>query len=239
MEPWATAVVKSLEIAPLPCADMPYTPFMPSFDQLPAALPIFPLTGAVVMPGVGLPLNIFEPRYLNMVADAMNGHHMFGMMQPDPSKSERPQVVFQTGCAGRITSYHETEDGRMELILTGVCRFRVSEELKGTRGYRVVVPDWKPFRIDYEARKGAAINNRDRLLYLLRHYFLSRELETDWQNITAIPSNQLVNSLTTALPLSNMEKQAMLEAVSPQDRVDTLIAALETQMHEAQGRSKH
>ena len=218
---------------------MPYTPFMPSFDQLPAALPIFPLTGAVVMPGVGLPLNIFEPRYLNMVADAMSGHRMFGMMQPDPSKSETPEVVFQTGCAGRITSYHETEDGRIELVLTGVCRFRVVEELDSTRGYRVVVPDWKPFRIDYEVQKDATIYHRDRLLYLLRRFFLSRELETDWKNIAAVPANQLVNSLTTALPLSNMEKQALLEAVSPQDRIDTLIAALETQMNEAERHTKH
>jgi len=218
---------------------MPYTPFMASFDQLPAALPIFPLTGAVVMPGVGLPLNIFEPRYLNMVADAMSGHRMFGMMQPDPSKSETPEVVFQTGCAGRITSYHETEDGRIELVLTGVCRFRVAEELDSTRGYRVVVPDWKPFRIDYEAQKDATIYHRDRLLYLLRRFFLSRELETDWKNIAAVPANQLVNSLTTALPLSNMEKQALLEAVSPQDRIDTLIAALETQMNEAERHTKH
>ena len=217
---------------------MPHTSFMPGFDQLPDTLPIFPLEGAVVMPGADLPLNIFEPRYLNLVADAMASHRMFGMMQPDPSKERQPEAVFHTGCAGRITRYQETRDGRIELELTGVCRFHVKEELACMRGYRLVVPDWDPFRIDY-AEQRHAIQHREHLYQLLRSYFNSRHLKTDWDSVESIPPEHLVNALTTALPLGNMEKQALLEAVSPQDRVDTLIAALEIQINEPHSAPRH
>lgn len=211
---------------------------MPGFDQLPETMPIFPLEGAVVMPGADLPLNIFEPRYLNLVADAMASHHMFGMMQPDPSKAEQPDAVFQTGCAGRMTRYQETRDGRIELDLTGVCRFHIREELASMRGYRLVVPDWEPFRIDY-AEQRHAIQHQDQLYRLLKTYFHSRHLKTDWDNVESIPPEHLVNALTTALPLGVMEKQALLEAISPQDRVDTLIAALELQMNEPHSAPRH
>lgn len=217
---------------------MAQTPFMPAFEHLPKTLPIFPLEGAVVMPGADLPLNIFEPRYLNLVADAMASHRMFGMMQPDPSKTAQPEAVFQTGCAGRITRYQETRDGRIELDLTGICRFRIREELASMRGYRLVVPDWEPFRIDY-AEQQQRIQHRERLFGLLKTYFLSRQFKTDWDSLTSIPPEHLVNALTTALPLGNLEKQALLEAVSPQDRVDTLIAALEMQTNDPHSAPRH
>jgi Lon protease-like protein len=218
---------------------MPYTPFMPDFDQLPAALPIFPLSGAVVMPGASLPLNIFEPRYLNMVADAMSSHHLIGMVQPDLSKPEQSGAVFNTGCAGRITGYQETGDGRLEIVLVGACRYRLVEEINSMRGYRVVVPDWAPFRIDCEAQRHTAVSNRDRLITLLRRYFVARQLEINWKTLVSFPPERLVNSLITVLPLGSMEKQALLEAVTPQDRVDTLITTLEIQTGEAAVASKH
>ena len=113
--------------------------FQPTFESLPAVLPVFPLDNVIIMPGAVLPLNIFEPRYLNMVADAMGSHRMFGMLQPDPSRADQPGAVFRTGCGGRITSYRETADGRIELVLTGLCRFSIREELPGIRGYRLFV----------------------------------------------------------------------------------------------------
>ena len=218
---------------------MTRTPFMPEFDQLPGTLPIFPLPDAVVMPGSDLPLNIFEPRYLNMVADAMGSHRMFGMLQPDPSRENQPEAVFRTGCGGRITSYRETADGRIELVLTGLCRFSIREELPGIRGYRLVQPDWEPYRTDYDAAPAAGVEHRDRLLYLLKNYFRHAHLETDWKTVVDIPPERLVNTLTTLLPLDGLEKQAILEAVSAQERVDTLITALEMQVHEPHGTPQH
>ena len=218
---------------------MTYTPFLPEFDRLPATLPVFPLPDAVVMPGSDLPLNIFEPRYLNMVADAMGSHRMFGMLQPDTSRPDQPEAVYCTGCAGRITTYQETPDGRIELILTGVCRFNIHQELAGTRGYRIVVPDWEPYRTDYVEPGMHSVEHRDRLIYLLKNYFNTTQLETDWKTVMRIPPDRLVNTLTTLLPLSGLEKQAILEAVSPQERVDTLISALEMQVHEPPATPRH
>ena len=131
---------------------MTYTPFLAEFDRLPGTLPVFPLPDAVVMPGSDLPLNIFEPRYLNMVADAMGSHRMFGMLQPDASRPDQPEAVYCTGCAGRITTYQETPDGRIELILTGVCRFNIHQELAGTRGYLSLIQISEPTR--QESRSG-------------------------------------------------------------------------------------
>ena len=218
---------------------MTYTPFIPGFDQLPGTLPIFPLPDAVVMPGSDLPLNIFEPRYLNMVADAMSSHRMFGMLQPDPSRPEQPEAVYNTGCAGRITTYQETSDGRIALVLTGICRFDIRQELDSTRGYRLVVPDWEPYRTDCEEPLSSAVEHRDRLMYLLKNYFNATQLETDWKTVMRIAPDRLVNTLTTLLPLSALEKQAILEAITPQERVDTLISALEMQVHEAYNSPRH
>ena len=128
---------------------MSSNPFIPPFEALPDTLPIFPLPGAIVLPHTELPLNIFEPRYLNMTNDALGSHRMIGMIQPDP-QGETEGRVYRTGCAGRITQFRETADCRIEMTLTGVCRFDLAEELSTTRGYRLVVPDWSRFAGDYE-----------------------------------------------------------------------------------------
>ena len=119
---------------------MSTNPFVTPFDLLPNILPIFPLPSAIVMPGVELPLNIFEPRYLNMINDAIESHRIIGMIQPDPN-GEGEDAVCRTGCAGRITQFREASDCRIEMVLTGVCRFDVGQELSTTRGYRLIVPD--------------------------------------------------------------------------------------------------
>lgn len=218
---------------------MPYTPFMPEFDKLPDTLPVLPLADAVVMPGADLPLNIFEPRYLNMVADALGSHHMFGMVQPDASRETDPPALFRTGCGGRITRYQETSDGRIELVLTGLCRFNIREELSCDRGYRLVEPDWAPFRTDFALSRSNKFEHRDRLIHLLDSYFTATRMETDWKQLLSIPADRLVNTLTTVLPLDGLEKQALLEAVTPQDRIDTLIAALEIECHETHSAPQH
>jgi len=218
---------------------MPYTPFMLEFDRLPQTLPVFPLPDAVVMPGAELPLNIYEPRYQEMVADALGSHHMFGMVQPDPTREEEPEALFRTGCGGRITRYQETGDGRIELVLTGLCRFNIIEELPGNHGYRLVAPDWEPYRTDYELLRSNDFEHRDRLIHLLDSFFTATRMETDWKQLLTIPADRLVNTLTTVLPLDSMEKQALLEAVTPQDRIDTLIAALEIECHETHSAPQH
>src|SRR5438874_3440975 len=138
---------------------------------LPAILPIFPLAGVLLLPRGRLPLNIFEPRYLAMTRDALAGERLIGMVQPsDPATSGSNPTVYPTGCAGRITSFSETEDGRFLITLTGTCRFRIREELPLLEGYRRVVPEWSEFARDLESENEPAFD-RERLMRGLRAYF--------------------------------------------------------------------
>ena len=218
---------------------MPRSPFMPNFDHLPHTLPIFPLENAVVMPKSDLPLNIFEPRYLNMVQDALASHHMFGMVQPDPSGKGSPTPVYRTGCAGRITSYRETADGRILLVLSGVCRFEIREELATTRGYRTIVPDWSRYALDLETQNGTPLVDRNRFLGVLRRYLKVRDLYTDWDSLEKATDLQLIRSLTTLLPLEPADKQAILESMEPSDQADALLTILEMSSLDGKCRSEH
>lgn len=218
---------------------MPRSPFFPAFEELPETLPIFALESAVVMPDADLPLNIFEPRYLNMVADALATHRMFGVVQPDPATRSSPTRVYRTGCAGRITSYKETSDGRIILTLTGVCRFDIQQEMATTRGYRMVVPDWSRFAVDCEAHGADVIKDRLRFFGALRRYFRIKNFDTDWDAVEQTAAIRLVSTLTSLLPLAPGDKQAILEAVDPSDRADRLLAALELSLEGTSGRSRH
>jgi uncharacterized protein len=193
-------------------------PFLPTFEDLPSTLPIFPLKGALVMPGAQLPLNIFEPRYLNMVQDALATHHLIGMVQPDERSAAPAHSVHVTGGAGRITYYHETSDGRIEIILTGVCRFDITRELASIRGYRLAEPDWRRFHADYELPAYGDLPERRRFMDALDDYLLSKELEIDTTAIQRMPFPLLVNVLCTLLPLHHHDKQAIIEAVEFSDR---------------------
>lgn len=192
---------------------MPRSPFFPAFDALPEEIPIFPLPGAVVMPGVQLPLNVFEPRYLNMVTDALAGEHLIGMVQPT-SETLRDEIpdLHRIGCAGRITSYSETTDGRIVMVLTGVCRFQIRSEVAGRRGYRRIAADWSPFAIDCETGEHV-IDDRPGFLTSLRSYCTLRGVEIPWEDVSKMPDGDLVNLLCAHLPLSPEDKQAILETV--------------------------
>lgn len=204
-------------------------PFIPGYHQLPTTLPVFPLTGAVVMPGAQLPLNIFEPRYLNMVQDVLASHHLIGMIQPDEHEQARVEIprLHTTGCAARISFYNETIDGRIEIILTGVCRFDIHRELKSDRGYRLIAPKWERFRSDYELNLPAAEEKRNSIYATLDRFLLFNELKTDIDQLKKLTTPQLVNVLTTALPLSHEDKQSILDAVSFDERFQLLIAKME------------
>ena len=194
---------------------------------LPAILPIFPLTGVLLLPRGRLPLNIFEPRYLAMTRDALAGERMIGMVQPsNPAGSGSNPPVYPTGCAGRITSFAETEDGRFLITLTGTSRFRIREELPLLEGYRRVVPEWREFARDLENEDEAGFD-RDRLLRGLRAYFRQHQISADWDAVTAVPGERLVTSIAMICPFEPSEKQALLEAPDLDERGRLLTTIVE------------
>ncbi|MCH8002929.1 MAG: LON peptidase substrate-binding domain-containing protein [Proteobacteria bacterium] len=208
--------------------------FRPDFDDLPRVVPIFPLPGVLLLPGGRLPLNIFEPRYLAMVRDALSGERTIGMIQPC---AEAPDVgaarVYETGCAGRITAFSETDDGRYLITLTGVIRFDVERELPPIEGYRRVVADYGRFRGDLEEE--ASEIDRERFLETLGCYFEANGIEGDWTAIEEAGDAALVTSLAMICPFAASEKQALLEAMSLPERARTMTAIMEMAVHEPGG----
>ncbi len=208
--------------------------FQPDGDDLPRVVPIFPLPGVLLLPGGCLPLNIFEPRYLAMVRDAISGERTIGMIQPC---AEAPDVgaarVYETGCAGRITAFSETDDGRYLITLTGVIRFDVERELPPIEGYRRVVADYGRFRGDLEADGGDI--DRERLLETLGCYFEANGIEGDWKAIEETGDAALVTSLAMICPFAAPEKQALLEAMSLPERARAMTAIMEMAVHEPSG----
>ncbi|CAI8891280.1 LON peptidase substrate-binding domain-containing protein [Methylocaldum szegediense] len=209
---------------------MPTHRFVLPFERLPATLPIFPLRNAVVMPGAQLPLNVFEPRYLNLVFDSLGAERMIGMVQPDSAaKGEHQPKLYRTGTAARISSFSETPDGRLLIVLTGVCRFDIREEIPTTRGYRRVVPDWDRFRDDYEL-SGPVPGDPGKIMELLKEYFQRKNLNPNWPVLTQLPLPVLVNVLITQLPFDVPERQALVETVSIEERYAKLLGLLEFEM---------
>lgn len=193
--------------------------------DLPQVIPVFPLPGAILLPRGQLPLNIFEPRYLNMIDDAMAGDRIIGMIQPQGSQSL--PGLSPVGCAGRITSFAETSDGRYLITLTGCARFRLAAELPTQTPYRQIRADFAPFEADLAAPPVDDVGlDRETLLDALRAYLETRGLDIDWDTAETAPPEALINSLSMALPFEPAEKQALLEAASLTDRSDVLTALL-------------
>lgn len=207
---------------------MTWPPFFPTFDQLSPSVAIFPLTGVLLLPRGQLPLNIFEPRYIAMVDDALATDRLIGMIQPVAGAGDHgTPEVYPMGCAGRITSFDETDDGRYLITLTGLCRFHLVEELETTRGYRRVVADWSPFRDDMEATAGDLGLDRDRLGQALAAYFERQGIKANWDAIDDTPDDRLVTSLAMICPFSPCEKQALLQAPSRPERAELLLSLIE------------
>lgn len=198
-----------------------------TLEDLPVTLNVFPLTGALLLPRGTLPLNVFEPRYLALVDAALKGDRLIGMIQPTQNEEQvlRP-ALSAIGCAGRVTGFRENEDGRYLITLTGVCRFRLTEELKTDTPFRRVTPDFAPFLDDLTAPDDSDFP-RDRLLTTLKDYLSRRDLKADWKSVMSAPPETLVNALSMLCPFEPAEKQALLEAPSWPERVDTLIALLD------------
>jgi hypothetical protein len=200
-----------------------------SLKDLPRRLPVFPLPGALLLPRSQLPLNIFEPRYLQMVADAMSGERLIGMIQPEDDQSDllgRPDLC-KVGCAGRITSYAETPDSRILVQLTGIARFRVTTELVTVTPYRQVEADFEPYLDDLEEDRGEEQVDRQGLLRAFRDYLDANGLKADWDQVKTASNEVLVNTLSLLAPYSARDKQALLEAQDLKTRADVLVALTE------------
>jgi uncharacterized protein len=204
--------------------------------DLPETIPVFPLAGALLLPRGQLPLNIFEPRYLAMIDDALKGARVIGMIQPDESKATAPQPdLYEVGCAGRLTSFEETGDGRYLVTLTGICRFRLVEELPVPTPYRQCRVDFTEFVSDFMANLGDDEVDRDALLGTLSAYLDANRIEADWSGIRDAPVEALVNGLSMMSPYGAREKQALLEAPDLKTRADLLIAVTEFALAEKGG----
>jgi Lon protease-like protein len=195
-------------------------------EDLPQTLAVFPLDGAIVLPGGQLPLNIFEPRYLNMIDDAMAGERLIGMVQTQGGGDRARPDLARVGCVGKITSFSETADGRYLITLTGVCRFRLVQELALSTPYRQVKADYSDFAADLSGDPTDDRLDREGFFEALALFLHHYDLDMDWASAKSAPTEPLINSLAAALPFAPTERQALLEAASLSDRCAAMIALM-------------
>ena len=204
-------------------------PFHPRLADLPGEIAVFPLPGALLLPQGRLPLNIFEPRYLAMTLDSLAAGRMFGMVQPDRRlpKGAQGAGLYRVGCLGRLSSFSETDDGRLLITLTGLIRFRIAEELPlAEDGYRRVRADYADFAADLAVEDAAPPLDRGELLTALRPYFRARGIEANWDAVEQTADAMLVTTLSMVCPFEVPEKQALLEAPDAAERARMLVALM-------------
>lgn len=195
-------------------------------SDLPLVIPVFPLPGAVLFPRWELPLNIFEPRYLNMVDDAMRGDRIIGMVQTSGGARAHPDLA-AVGCAGRVTSYSETTDGRYLITLRGICRFEITRESAVSTPYRQVEADWSGYIGDLMPEADSASALRAALTNAFSSYAQVHRIDADWTAMQSASFEMLVHALASGCPFSPAEKQALLEAGTLEQRARALMALLE------------
>ncbi|MCP8938728.1 LON peptidase substrate-binding domain-containing protein [Alsobacter sp. SYSU M60028] len=210
------------------------TPYRGPSD-CPAVLPLFPLPGALLLPRGEMPLNIFEPRYVAMIDEALRGARVFGMIQPELGHDPQEGLVVAPplqaiGCAGRITQFAETGDGRYLVTLTGIARFRVVHELETATPFRQARVDFSPYARDFEPRAGEQEVDRDGVIRTLKLFVEANELKVDWKGIRDASNEALVNALAMMSPFEPREKQALLEAPDLKTRAEILIAITEMEL---------
>ena len=204
-------------------------------DEMPTALAIFPLPGVLLLPGAQLPLNIFEPRYLDMVRDAMAGARLIGMVQPrDPHADLRHPEVYPVGCAGQITAFQETDDGRYQITLTGLSRFAIVQEFDSMTLYRQVQPDWRRFAGDLD-RGPETLADRAGFRSGLEAYFAAHEISPDWPAVDASADGDLVNFLAMICPFAPAERQALLESADLAARAEIMLSLMDMAVRLKQG----
>jgi Lon protease-like protein len=195
-------------------------------SALPEELPLFPLAGTILLPHARLPLNIFEPRDRALVEDALGKGRLIGVVQPSVEDDIDNPPLFSVGCAGRITSFNEVDEGRLLVVLTGLCRFRVMEEMPPLRSYRRAKPNWTPYLSDLGENEPADID-RERLVELMRIYFKKNAISVDWTVVKTAPDEVLLPTIIMICPFAPNEKQALLEAGTFTARAEMLMALLE------------
>lgn len=198
-------------------------------ENMPDMLAIFPLHGVLLLPGGQLPLNIFEPRYLAMVDEALRTNRLIGIIQP---RIENEEELYTTGCAGKIVSFTETPDGRYEITLKGISRFDLSEELPvHTKNFRSVTPDWASYESDLNIDPSCLGLDRNKLKSLLKQYFAQQEMECDWSAIDEAPDGKLMTCLSMTCPFEPAEKQALLEEKCCKKRAQMFITMMEMELY--------
>lgn len=236
--------------------------FSPKFEDLPAEIPVFPLVGALLLPGGRMPLNVFEPRYLNMVRDVLGDGRLLAIVQPliDASSAALSgsvaddDPVFQVGCLGRITAFEETDNGHVALTLMGLIRFTILDELALKDGYRRVRPDYSAYRADLDVGrsgispatlpKGDIRNDwidRARLIGGVKSYFELQEVTADWRLVEQTSDDTLVTTLSMSCPFDQADQQALLECRDIGLRAKLLIGLIEAALTDdgANGISRH
>jgi Lon protease-like protein len=202
---------------------MPTTAGRLTLPDMPATLPVFPLTGVLLLPRGKLPLNIFEPRYLAMVEDALaSPDKLIGMIQPtEKERKGHVQPLYPVGCAGRITSWSETEDGRFLIQLSGIARFTLGEEIATMRGYRRFRPDFNAYAADFDTDESGGFD-RKRLIAALKAFFAAEGLEGDWASIEQASDERIISTLAMLCPFNAEEKQSLLECATLADRAKAM-----------------
>ena len=199
-----------------------------SIISLPKEIPIFPLSNFIIFPKTSVPLNIFEPRYINMIDDAMKGNRMIGMIQPRSFNQKTPDL-YKIGCVGKITSFNETEDGRYLIVLAGVSRFKITEELKTQKLYRLCKVDFKDFSYDLEEKdEKIKFSDLEFIFKNLKSLFIKQGYIIDWKELEKKSLNQTINALAMASPFSLEEKQILLETNDLSERKQKLEQILST-----------
>lgn len=209
---------------------------MTRMTDLPDVIPVFPLPGALLLPRARLPLHLFEPRYLQMLEDALKTEaRLIGMIQPDAGPGRKDDALHRIGCAGRITQMSETEDGRYMITLAGVSRFRVLDEVEGFTPYRRCRVSFDGFEADRNRSDSDPAFDRDGFMKLLGRYFEAKELSADWSTLTDAEDELLINTLSMLLDFEPEEKQALLEAPALSTRRETLVTLIEYAMRSGDG----
>jgi hypothetical protein len=201
-------------------------------EAMPETLPLFPLPGALLLPRGQMPLNIFEPRYLAMIDHALARDRLIGMIQPNPDRTD-PQTLYSVGCAGRITQFAETGDGRYLITLTGVSRFRLLDDRAADTPFLQYAIDWRPFASDFAARYGEDQVDRSAVLKALKDFAEANSVPVDWDSVADAPNEALVNALSMMSPFGVREKQALLEAENLRARGEMLVAITEMELAKA------
>ncbi len=194
--------------------------------DLPDELPIFPLGGALLLPRAHLPLNIFEPRYIRMIDDALRTHRMIGMVQP-----QSDEELYKIGCAGKIVSFEETDDNRYLITLRGICRFKIKDEISSDVPYRRASISWCDYSNDLRNQDCPNLP-KEEFFDLLKYYFEKHGLNVDWNLIKNTPDEKLISALTMICPFDVREKQALLEAPCCMSRASLMTTILKISQHE-------